>query len=80
MDIRRSNLGYEFDPKAMEVAILDRSGRPVWQKRKGEVTAPIRWMGMDAQGRSVESGDYICRISYSNEKVTYLPFVFMRKP
>jgi hypothetical protein len=76
---RHGNTGFEFDPKATEVVILDRSGRTIWQKRKGEVPAPIRWDGIDTLGQTVETGDYICKITYPNEKVAYLPFVFVKK-
>jgi hypothetical protein len=71
--------GYEFDVKATEVAILDRSGRAIWTKTKGEELSPIRWGGTDATGNVVQSGDYICKIVYPNAKVAYLPFVFMQK-
>ena len=69
----------EFDPLATEVAILDRSGRSVWTKTKGQAPAPIRWDGMNSSGQSVETGDYICKIVYPNAKVAYLPFVFMKR-
>lgn len=77
---RFGNTGFEFDPTATEVAILDRTGRPVWQKSKGQELSPIRWTGIDEAGQTVQTGDYICKISYPNEKVAYLPFVFMQKP
>jgi len=70
----------EFDPKATEVSILDRSGKPIWTKQKGETPAPIRWDGIDSEGQVVQTGDYICKIVYPNEKVAYLPFVFVTKP
>jgi hypothetical protein len=76
---RYGNTGFEFDPKATEVVILDRNGRTIWQKRKGEVPAPIRWTGIDSLGQTVETGDYICKIVYPNEKIAYLPFVFVKK-
>ena len=76
---RHGNTGFEFDAKATEVVILDRSGRTIWQKRKGETPSPIRWTGIDTTGQTVETGDYICKIVYPNEKVAYLPFVFVKK-
>ena len=76
---RHGNTGFEFDPKATEVVILDRSGRTIWQKRKGETPAPIQWTGINTLGQTVETGDYICKIVYPNEKVAYLPFVFVKK-
>jgi flagellar hook assembly protein FlgD len=76
---RVGNSGFQFDPNAMEVAILDRSGRPVWKKSKGQLPSPIRWDGNDFSGQTVQTGDYICKIVYANEKVAYLPFVFMKK-
>jgi hypothetical protein len=76
---RHGNTGYEFDPKATEVVILDRSGRTIWQKRKGETPAPIRWTGIDTLGQTVETGDYICKIVYPQDKIAYMPFVFVKK-
>jgi hypothetical protein len=76
---RFGQTGFEFDPLATEVAILDRSGRAVWKKLKGEVPSPIRWTGIDFAGQTVQTGDYICKIVYPNEKVAYLPFVFVKK-
>lgn len=75
---RFGNTGFEFDPMATEVAILDRSGRPIWQKSKGQ-EAPIRWTGVNTDGQVVATGDYICKIVYEDDKVAYLPFVFMKK-
>ena len=66
-------------PTATEVAILDRSGRAVWKKSKGEVPSPIRWNGSDFQGQMVQTGDYICKIVYPDDKIAYLPFVFMKQ-
>ncbi len=76
---RFGNSGLEFDVKATEVAILDRSGRAIWKKSKGEVPSPIRWNGDDLAGQTVQTGDYICKIVYPNDKIAYLPFVFMKK-
>lgn len=78
---RKGNSEYEFDPNATQVAILDRSGRAIWQKNQeaDAIVTPIRWSGTDAQGQVVETGDYICKIVYKNEKVAYLPFVFMKR-
>lgn len=72
--------GYEFDRSATEVAILDRSGRSVWKAAQGEDPAPIRWGGLNEAGQTVETGDYICKIVYPDNKVTYLPFVFVKQP
>ena len=71
--------GLEFDVMATEVAILDRSGRAIWKKSKGETPSPIRWNGSDGAGQTVQTGDYICKIVYSDEKIAYLPFVFMKQ-
>jgi flagellar hook assembly protein FlgD len=76
---RIGDSGLEFDPKATEVAILDRSGKPIWKTAKGDTPAPIRWDGSDFTGQTVQTGDYICKISYADDKVAYLPFVFMKK-
>jgi len=76
---RCGNTDFEFDPSATEVAILDRSGRAVWKKTKGEFPMPIRWNGSDFAGQTVQTGDYICKIVYPNDKIAYLPFVFMKK-
>ena len=76
---RFGTAGLEFDVAATEVAILDRSGRAIWKKSKGEVPSPIRWNGDDLAGQTVQTGDYICKIVYPNDKIAYLPFVFMKK-
>jgi hypothetical protein len=76
---RFGDSGLEFDPSATEVAILDRSGRAIWKKNKDEESSPIRWNGHDLAGQVVQTGDYICKIVYPDEKVAYLPFVFMKK-
>ncbi len=76
---RIGNSGMEFDPKACEVSILDRSGKSIWKQCKGETPSPIRWDGIDLAGQTVQTGDYICKISYEDEKVAYMPFVFMKK-
>ena len=76
---RFGNAGLEFDPTATEVAILDRSGRAIWKQSAGEVPAPIRWNGHDLAGQVVQTGDYICKIVYPDDKIAYLPFVFMKK-
>lgn len=76
---RIGDSGLEFDVQATEVAILDRSGKAVWKSTKGEAPAPLRWNGNDSAGQTVQTGDYICKISYADDKVAYLPFVFMKK-
>jgi flagellar hook assembly protein FlgD len=76
---RIGDSGLEFDSQATEVAILDRSGKAVWKSTKGEALEPLRWNGNDLAGQTVQTGDYICKISYADDKVAYLPFVFMKK-
>ena len=76
---RFGNAGLEFDSTATEVAILDRSGHAVWKKSKGEAPSPIRWNGDDLAGQTVQTGDYICKIVYNDDKIAYLPFVFVKK-
>ena len=76
---RFGNTGLEFDPTATEVAILNRSGQAIWKKSRGEAPSPIRWNGDDLAGQMVQTGDYICKIVYPDDKVAYLPFVFMKK-
>jgi hypothetical protein len=76
---RIGDSGLEFDPKATEVAILDRSGKAIWKTSQGENLEPIRWDGHDLSGQTVHTGDYICKISYADDRVAYLPFVFMTK-
>ena len=76
---RFGNTGYEFDPLATEVAILDRSGHAIWKKSKGEAPAPIRWTGQNTAGQTIQTGDYICKIVYPDDHVDYLPFVFVKK-
>ena len=66
---RYGSAGFEFDPIATEVAILDRSGHAIWKKSKGEAPSPIRWNGDDLAGQTVQTGDYICKIVYPDDKI-----------
>ena len=75
---RCGNMGLEFDPTAREVAILDRNGRAIWKQMGSEVQSPIRWNGSNFEGKTVQTGDYIYRIVYPDDKIAYLPFVFMK--
>jgi hypothetical protein len=75
--VREGSRTVIFDALATEVSILDRSGRAIWRKSHGEEPSPIRWDGIDAAGQAVQTGDYICKIVYPDEKVAYLPFVFV---
>jgi len=73
--VRERDQSVVFDPQILEVSIIDRSGRAIWQKTASD--APIRWNGIDAQGQTIRSGDYLCKLVYPDEKVSYLPFVFV---
>lgn len=75
--VREGGRTVVFDPKATEVSILDRSGHAIWRKQAGEVLTQIRWDGIDQSGRLVQTGDYVCKIVYPNDRVAYLPFVFV---
>jgi len=66
-------------PDAWRRLKVDRSGHAVWKKSKGEVPSPIRWNGDDLAGQTVQTGDYICKIVYPDDKIAYLPFVFMKR-
>ncbi len=75
---RKSAREYEFSVAAFEITILDRRGQIVWRQRRSEEDAPIRWLGMDLYGTSVNVGSYTCKIVYSPKTpAVYLPFVFM---
>jgi len=69
-----------FDPCAREVSIIDRSGRAVWKKSADDGQTPLRWNGVDALGQLIQSGDYICKLVYPDEKVSYLPFLYVTHP
>jgi hypothetical protein len=64
-----------FDPLALEVSIIDRSGRPIWKQTNPEPSKPIRWNGKDEAGQTIQSGDYLCRLVYADDRVSYLPFL-----
>jgi hypothetical protein len=68
-----------FDPLATEVSIIDRSGRSVWTKTNLETSKPIHWNCTDERGDTIQSGDYLCKMVYSDDKVSYLPFVIVAK-
>ena len=68
-----------FNAKAVEITILDRWGRIVWKKGRGDSLEAIRWNGIDFFGEPVRAGSYLCKIVYSAELVVYAPFVFLQK-
>jgi flagellar hook assembly protein FlgD len=67
-----------FNAHVAEITILDRRGKTLWKKNRGEALEPIRWDGLDAQGDALETGQYTCKIVYQDKEVVYLPFVFMK--
>jgi len=67
---------FEFDSDARQVAILDRTGQPIWSQVHEPAASPIRWSGTGFDGEEIATGDYVCKIVYPNEKVAYLPFSF----
>lgn len=76
---RYGNTGFEFDHEAHQVVILDRRGRPVWQKVQENPAQPIRWMGTDESGHPIATGDYICKTTTRDSHVIYQPFIFVQK-
>jgi hypothetical protein len=78
--VREGGRGVVFDPQILEVSIIDRSGRAIWKKTTEDTPSPIRWNGIDAAGQLIQSGDYLCKLIYSDERVSYLPFVFITNP
>ena len=74
---RRADADYEFNPKAVEITILNTRGRVVWRKRRDENTTSIRWSGLDLAGARVEVGSYTCKIRYLHvQREIYFPFVY----
>ena len=73
------NNGLIFNPRAVAIAILDRWGKPIWKKEHGFPAEPILWDGFDSYGCQVKSGSLICKISYPDNEVIYVPFVFIQK-
>jgi hypothetical protein len=74
----RVNGAYEFHRSVQEIQILDVRGRVIWQKKNWEIAGPIRWPGVDTEGKAVAIGDYICKMVYPDGKMAYLPFVFLK--
>ena len=64
--IREGGHDVVFDPLALEVSIIDRSGRSVWKKTNEETAHPIRWNGKNEMGQVIQSGDYLCKLVYPN--------------
>jgi hypothetical protein len=62
---------------AVEAAILDRWGKAIWQKARGQDMVPLRWNGLDSAGSKVKAGSYLCKIIYPDNLVVYVPFVFI---
>ena len=68
-----------FNPKAVAIAILDRWGKAIWKKDRDESAGPIVWNGRDSFGCPVTSGSLLCKITYPDHQIIYVPFVFIQK-
>jgi hypothetical protein len=68
-----------FNPEAVEIAILDRWGRPVWKEKREKSVEPLSWNGIDLFGCMASAGSYLCKIVYPDKMVVYVPFVFLQK-
>ena len=68
-----------FDSFASEIVILDRWGKAIWKKARGESMCPILWDGVDRYGCKVPSGSLLCKIAYPDGQLIYVPFVFIQK-
>ena len=73
------NIGLIFNPIAVSIVILDRWGQAIWKKERGQKLEPIIWDGLDSYGCSVSSGSLMCKITYPDRKIIYVPFVFIQK-
>jgi len=67
---------YQFPLAATEIHILDDRGHSLWSTRRENQNGPIRWRGVDSQGRHLATGDYVCRLTYPDGQSVYIPFVF----
>lgn len=63
--------------EATAIAIHDRNGNLIWEQRKVRLDKPLKWHGTDNQGKVIELGNYVCKISYRDGAVVDLPFVFL---
>jgi len=68
-----------FNAKAVSIAILDRLGKSIWRKERGLSAEPIVWEGIDSFGINVGPGSLTCKITYPDNVVIYVPFVFLQK-
>ena len=68
-----------FNPQAVEIAILDRWGKAIWKMSRKESDEPIQWDGNDSYGMKVNSGSLMCKITYADKEVIYVPFVFIQR-
>jgi len=68
-----------FNAKAVSIAILDRLGKAIWQKERDDPPKPIIWDGVDSFGSRVKPGSLTCKITYPDNVVIYVPFVFIQK-
>jgi hypothetical protein len=69
---------YQFPMAAKEIQILDEQGQLLWQKTRDPNTGPIRWQGKNAEGKLIESGDYVCKVIYPDGKSVDIPFNFSK--
>lgn len=70
---------FVFSHEAVEISIIDKNGRVIWMKRRDQELRPIHWEGLDNRGAKVETGSYLCKISYPGQQNYYVPFVFIKR-
>ena len=69
---------YQFPTAVTEIQILNDRGQTLWETRRQENTGPIRWKGVDTEGKVLASGDYVCKLSYPDGESVYIPFVLSK--
>ena len=67
----------EFSPAAVDITLIDRRGRTIWQQKRLPETGPLVWEGKDQKGHKVEIGSYILKIIYPDIVPVYVPFIVM---
>ena len=74
--LRVGKTEYQFPLAATEIHILDDRGNILWKTQRQGQTGPIRWKGVDTEGKVLASGDYVCKLSYPDGESIYIPFLF----
>ena len=64
---------WQFPLAASEIQIVNEQGQLLWQKQRDSQPGPIRWKGVDTEGKVLEAGDYVCKLVFPDGRKVDVP-------